>query len=82
MIGPNIAYSYIMHFTVTGKSLLQALWMNVFHGEAKPTLTSITEAVAYEKLAGGEHIYGEYGYWVGQGHLSSSVSAPPMRARK
>ena len=44
--------------TGTGKSLFQTVWMRVCNGETKPTLTSITEAVAYETLANGDNIYG------------------------
>ena len=42
----------------TGKSLFQTVWMRVFKGEDQPTLTGITEAVAYEQLANGDNIYG------------------------
>ena len=38
---------------------MQSVWMRVFQGEDKPIHTSITTAVAYEKLASGEHIYGK-----------------------
>ena len=45
--------------TGTGKSLFQTLWMRVFKGENKITLTSISEASAFEMLAAGENIYGK-----------------------
>lgn len=45
--------------TGTGKSLLQSLWMIVFKGEQKTTISSISEAQAFEMLANGENIYGE-----------------------
>ena len=57
--------NFSMHMTVsgeatgTGKSLLQTIWMNVFKGGPQPTLTSITEAQAYDLLADGKHIYGK-----------------------
>ena len=44
--------------TGTGKSLMQSLWMIVFKGEVKTTISSITEAQAFEMLASGENIYG------------------------
>ena len=54
-----------MHMTVSGdatdvgKSLFQTIWINAFkNGEAK-TLTSITQAQAYEMLADGKSIYGK-----------------------
>ena len=55
-----------MHMTIsgdatsTGKSLFQTVWMTVFQGEPMPTLTSISEASAYDMLADGKHIYGNY----------------------
>ena len=36
--------------------------MRVFEGETQPTLNSITEAVAYDKLANGEDIFGRFYY--------------------
>ena len=45
--------------TGTGKSLMQSLWMIVFKGEVKTTITSISEAQAFEMLASGENIYGK-----------------------
>ena len=48
------------HYTGTGESLFQTVWMGVFQGEPQPTLNSITEAAAYDMLARGENIYGNY----------------------
>ena len=46
--------------TGTGKSFWQSVWMAVFEGEVKTTLNGITEAQAYQRLASGENIYGNY----------------------
>ena len=45
--------------TGTGKSLMQSLWMIVFKGEVKTTISSITEAQAFKMLASGENIPGD-----------------------
>ena len=44
--------------TGTGKSLAQSIWMITFHGEEVSTVSSITEAAAYQMLAKGQNIYG------------------------
>ena len=36
--------------TSTGKSLLQTVCMNIFHGKVMPTTTSITESSFYQQL--------------------------------
>ena len=44
--------------TGTGKSLAQSIWMITFRGEEVSTVSSITEAAAYQMLARGQNIYG------------------------
>ena len=44
--------------TGTGKSLMQSTWMRVFKGEEQGTVTSITQAQAFDRLSSGFNIYG------------------------
>ena len=48
--------------------------MRVFEGETQPTLNSITEAVAYDKLANGEDIFGRFHY---KEHVDFILSLSP-----